>query len=118
MTSEKADTRRYSTMTTVQAVAQCAEFGASIAMANGINANVVHRWRKLARGGHEDRRVHRIASDDGSIAGIAHHIEVGWCGLACRTALRRDHDAHHLTEQSYRRIRSLDSQRPQVNRWP
>lgn len=53
MTSEKANTQRYSmmTMTTVQAVAQCAEFGAStakIAMANGINANVVHRWRKLA----------------------------------------------------------------------
>lgn len=54
MTSEKADTRRYSTMTKVLVVAQCAEFGASvakIAMANGINANVVHRRRKLARGG-------------------------------------------------------------------
>jgi transposase len=53
MTSEKADTRRYGTMTKAQ-VAQCAEFGASIAkiaMANGVNANVVHRWRKLARGG-------------------------------------------------------------------
>ena len=55
MTSEKADTRRrYSTMTKAQVVAQCAEPGASvakIAMAHGINANVVHRWRKLARGG-------------------------------------------------------------------
>ena len=41
-------------MTKVQVVAQCSEFGASvakIAMANGINANVVHRRRKLARGG-------------------------------------------------------------------
>lgn len=54
MTSEKVDTRRgYSTMTKAQVVAQCAEAGASvakIAMAHGINANVVHRWRKLARG--------------------------------------------------------------------
>lgn len=55
MTREKAGTRRrYSTMTKAQVVAQCAEPGASvakIAMAHGINANVVHRWRKLARGG-------------------------------------------------------------------
>jgi transposase len=37
-----------------EVVAECAEPGASvakIAMAHGINANVVHRWRKLARGG-------------------------------------------------------------------
>lgn len=55
MTSEKADTRRrYSMATKAQVVAECAEPGASvakIAMAHGINANVVHRWRKLARGG-------------------------------------------------------------------
>ncbi|MNV13730.1 Transposase [compost metagenome] len=54
MTSEKADRRRYSTMTKAHVVAQCAESGSSvakIAMANGINANIVHRWRKLARDG-------------------------------------------------------------------
>ena len=55
MTSEKADTRRrYSSATKAKVVAQCAEPGASvarIAMAHGINANVVHRWRKLARRG-------------------------------------------------------------------
>jgi len=55
MTSEKTDTRRrYSMTTKAQVVAQCAEPGASvakIAMAHGINANVVHRWRKLAQGG-------------------------------------------------------------------
>lgn len=41
-------------MMKAQVVAQCAEFGASvakIALANGINANVVHRWLKLAGGG-------------------------------------------------------------------
>ena len=55
MTCEKADTwQRYSTMTTAQVVAQCTEPGASvarIAMAHGINANFVHRWRTLAKGG-------------------------------------------------------------------
>ncbi len=55
MTSEKTDTRRrYSMTTKAQVVAQCAEPGASvakIAMAHGINATVVHRWRKLSRGG-------------------------------------------------------------------
>lgn len=55
MTREKADTRRrYSSATKAQVVAECAEPGSSvakIAMAHGINANVVHRWRKLARSG-------------------------------------------------------------------
>jgi transposase len=40
--------------TKAQVVAECAEPGAlvaKVAMAHGINANVVHRWRKLARGG-------------------------------------------------------------------
>ncbi len=37
-----------------QVVAECGEPGASVAkvaMAHGINANVVHRWRQLARDG-------------------------------------------------------------------
>ena len=55
MTSEKTDTRRrYSAATKAQVVAACDELGASVAkvaMAHGINANVVHRWRQLAREG-------------------------------------------------------------------
>ncbi len=54
MANEKADMRwRYSTMSKAQVVAQCAEPRASlakIAMEHGIDANVVHHWRKLARG--------------------------------------------------------------------
>jgi transposase len=41
-------------MTKAHVVAQYAASGSSlakIAMANGINANIVHRWRKLARDG-------------------------------------------------------------------
>ena len=53
MTSEKAETRRrYSAAMKAQVVAACDQPGASVAkvaMAHGINANVVHRWRQLAR---------------------------------------------------------------------
>lgn len=55
MTSERADSRRrYSAAMKAQVVAACDEPGASVArvaMAHGINANVVHRWRRLAREG-------------------------------------------------------------------
>jgi transposase len=46
--------RRYGEQLKTQVVAECAAPGASVAkvaMAHGINANVVHRWRQLARGG-------------------------------------------------------------------
>jgi transposase len=44
--------RRYGAELKAQILAECAEPGASVAkvaMANGINANIVHGWRKLAR---------------------------------------------------------------------
>lgn len=53
MTSEKKQTRqRYDAATKARVVAECDEPGASVAkvaLARGINANVVHRWRQLAR---------------------------------------------------------------------
>ena len=55
MTSEKTGVRRrYSAAVKAQAVAECDGSGASVAkvaMPHGINANVVHRWRQLAREG-------------------------------------------------------------------
>lgn len=55
MTSEKADTRRrYSAAKKAQVLAECREPGTSVAkvaMAHGINTNVVHRWRQMAREG-------------------------------------------------------------------
>ena len=55
MTSEKTATRkRYSKGLKAQVLAECDAAGASVAkvaMAHGINANIVHRWRKLAREG-------------------------------------------------------------------
>src|ERR1041384_554517 len=53
MTSEKTATRkRYSRELKAQIMAECDAPGASVAkvaMAHGINANIVHGWRKLAR---------------------------------------------------------------------
>jgi transposase len=55
MTGEKTTTRRrYSRGFKVQVMAECDVPGASVAkvaMSHGINANVVHGWRKLARVG-------------------------------------------------------------------
>lgn len=44
--------RRYDAALKAQIVAECGEPGksmANVAMAHGINANIVHGWRKLAR---------------------------------------------------------------------
>lgn len=52
--SRPASRRRYSTELKAQVMAQCDAPGASVArvaLSHGINANVVHRWRQLARGG-------------------------------------------------------------------
>ncbi len=55
MTSDKTLTRRrYSQTKKAQVLADCAQPGASVtkvALAHGINANVVHRWRQLVREG-------------------------------------------------------------------
>jgi transposase len=54
MTDAKKNTRRrYGAELKQQILAECAEPGASvasIAMTHGINANVVHKWRRLASG--------------------------------------------------------------------
>ena len=53
MTSEKTDRRRqYSEAIKAQVIAECDDPGTSVAkvaMSHGINTNVVHGWRKLAR---------------------------------------------------------------------
>jgi transposase len=59
MTSDRAASgagsrRRYSAELQAQVLAECSAPGASVAkvaMSHGINANVVHRWRQLAREG-------------------------------------------------------------------
>ena len=57
MASEQTSRRRrYSKEMKAQVLAQCEESGASVAkvaMSHGINANVVHGWRKIARGASE-----------------------------------------------------------------
>jgi transposase len=55
MGSERAATRRrYSAEVKARVMAECDAPGASVAkvaMAHGINANILHRWRQLAREG-------------------------------------------------------------------
>lgn len=48
--AQKISRRRHSAALKAQVLAECAEPGASIAhvaMSHGINANVVHKWRRL-----------------------------------------------------------------------
>jgi transposase len=72
--------RRYSAALKSQIVAECGEPGASVAkvaMKHGVNANIVHGWRKLARQAGTDAAAPRFlpmtvaplasAADDRSI---------------------------------------------------
>lgn len=54
--SKKITRRRHSRELKAQILAECAEPGASVAsvaLAHGINANIVHKWRRLAGGSGE-----------------------------------------------------------------
>ena len=49
--SKRIVRRRHSTELKVQVLSECAQPGASVAsvaMSHGINANIVHKWRRLA----------------------------------------------------------------------
>lgn len=86
MTSEKKDKRRqYSAAMKAQVVAECGEPGASVAkvaMAHGINANVVHRWRQLAREG-------KVATPvDFHLANLGRHPPTTSCCARERGVLR------------------------------
>jgi transposase len=51
--AKKRTRRRYGTELKQQILSQCTEPGASVAsvaLSHGINANVVHKWRREARG--------------------------------------------------------------------
>ncbi|WP_082447800.1 transposase [Xylophilus sp. Leaf220] len=127
MTSEKGDTGRRDSMAKMakmaQVVAQCAEPGVSvakIAMAHGINANVIHCWRKLTRVGDG-----KAATKTGEFIALPltmlphrrHPATVSAAGgPAGRTAPRRDHDVHHLADQRCRRVRPVDSRGAQMVR--
>jgi transposase len=61
MIEAKTQTRRqYSAELKQQILAECAQPGASVAsvaLSHGINANVVHKWRRLAQGPSLDLQV-------------------------------------------------------------
>ena len=86
MTSEQtARRRRYSQEMKAQVLAECdvpCASVAKVAMSHGINANVVHGWRKIARGSNEvavagAREFVPVALEDTGVPGIAERaIEV------------------------------------------
>jgi transposase len=87
MTSDKAaKRRRYDEPFKAEVMAECDAPGASVAkvaMAYGINANVVHRWRQLAREGAQATVAKPrefvpvvLATPAQSEAGIAGDIEI------------------------------------------
>ena len=75
MASDKpASRRRYSAVLKAQVMAECDAPGASVskvAMVRGINANVVHRWRQLAREGQLVVSAHSSAFVPVSLAATA-----------------------------------------------
>ena len=73
--------RRYSAELKAQVMAECDAPGASVAkvaMSHGINANVVHRWRQLAREGGR-----RVAPPRGEFVPVS-------LPTACAARARRD----------------------------
>ena len=72
MASDKAATRRrYDDDLKAQVVAECDAAGASVAkvaMSHGINANVVHRWRQLAREARAPAPTHTPTPTSGFVA--------------------------------------------------
>lgn len=111
MTSDKKKRRRYSESNKAQVLAECSDPGASVArvaMAHGINAHVVHRWRQLCQGQapyrtRQEKRVHRAPAScaDGARRGGASYPSrtQAWAGL----------DYGHLAGQRGGRACRLDS---------
>jgi len=62
--SKRITRRRHGAQLKQQVLTECAAAGASvaqIAMAHGLNANLVHKWRRLAGGGVAPPVVHNAA---------------------------------------------------------
>ena len=106
MTDAKKNTRRrYDAELKQQILAQCAEPGASvasIAMSHGINANVVHKWRRLASGA-----LPAVATPAFVPVTPAGHLRAG-ARHPHRVAPRRHPDHAELAPGSGRSVRCLD----------
>lgn len=95
--------RRHDTDSKARVVAPCAEPGASVAqvaMANDLNANLVHKWRRgtepATPGGRVHRAVDAARGKPGSNSGDPH-----------RTQAQRDDRLDQLADRVRRRMRGL-----------
>ena len=110
--------RRYSEELKAQVLAECDAPGASVAkvaMAHGINANVVHRWRQLAREGAQRWRQRRTASSCRWRL-PAPRLPAPDARHRSRTAPRRGDDEGHLADVGRGRLRGLDARAAAVIR--
>jgi transposase len=83
--SKKITRRRHDLALRAQILSECEQPGASVAgvaMSHGINANVVHKWRRLAHAG-------TVASADTAFIPIALPAPLPAAGHDIRVELRR-----------------------------
>lgn len=83
--SKKITRRRHDPDLKAQILSECEQPGASVAsvaMSHGINANVVHKWRRLAHAG-------AVARADTAFIPIALPVPVATAGHDIRVELRR-----------------------------
>jgi transposase-like protein len=101
--SKKIIRRRHSAELKAQVLSECARPGASVAgvaLTHGINANVVHKWRRLASAdcAHSGRAIHSRCIACAELRSAGGHPD----GIA----ERRDHE-HHLPAAACCGLRSL-----------
>ena len=75
--------RKHDAELKAQVVAECAAPGASVAsvaLAHGLNANLVHRWRRIAEGREPGRHVARHGEEFVALPIAAPAITKGPCG--------------------------------------
>ena len=72
MHSKAAPRRRHEAALKAQVLSECGERGASVAavaQAHGLNANLVHKWRRLKRGGETRSRPVEAKAVEAAAAG-------------------------------------------------
>ena len=71
---KRAPRRKHSAELRSQVLAQCAQPGASVAgvaMAHGLNANLVRKWRHVATGGSVSGALSQVSKNSGEFVALA-----------------------------------------------
>lgn len=71
---KRAPRRKHSTQLRSRELAECAQPSASVAavaMAHGLNANLVHKWRQIAAGGSTPTPLEQVCKGSGEFVALA-----------------------------------------------